>query len=138
MRIIRRLTLEYDGFTTTLTAWLLIFPFEEYHIKMAIADCGDGYKDSGIFIAENSFSSPGRDIAVYTMLYPPGLTENMVEGHVEADLVFKLPPYWAPWTIFYTIGGTAVNGVDYETIDDHLFFEYGVRFGHFAHHSATG
>ena len=90
------LTLEYDGFTTTLTAWLLIVPFEEYHIKMAIADCGDGYKDSGIFIEENSFSSPGRDIAVYTILYPPGITENMVEGHVEADLVFKLPPYCAP------------------------------------------
>jgi hypothetical protein len=120
------LTLEYDGFTTVLTAWLLVVPFNEYHLLIGIADVGNGFTDSGIFIEENSFSSPGRDIAVYTILYPPGLTENMVEGHVEADLVFKLPPYWAPWTIFYTIGGTAINGVDYEYIDNSLYFEYGV------------
>jgi hypothetical protein len=120
------MTLQYDGFTIVLTAWLPVVFSEQYHIKIAIADCGDGIYDSGIFLEENSFISCGREIPVYTLLDPPGLSESMVEGHVQADLVFKLPPYWAPWTIYYIIGGNAINGEDYETINDHLFFEYGV------------
>ena len=50
----------------------------------------------------------------------------MVEGHVEADLVFKLPgAEYAPVTICYEITGTAINGVDYEMIDNCITFEEG-------------
>jgi hypothetical protein len=120
------LTLNYDGFTTVLIGWLLVVPCEVYHIKTAIADAGDGILDSGVFIEENSLASPGSEISVETHLIPPGLTEDMVEGHVEADLVFKLPSAeYAPVTICYEISGTALNGIDYEEIDQCITFEEG-------------
>ena len=50
----------------------------------------------------------------------------MVEGHVEADVVFKLPnAEYAPVTICFEITGTAINGVDYEEIDNCITFEEG-------------
>ena len=51
--------LEYDGFTTILTAWILVVPLEEYHIKIAVSDVADTGKDSGMFLEEYSFFSPG-------------------------------------------------------------------------------
>jgi len=52
------LTIEYDGFTTVLTAWLKIVPYEQYHIKMAIADASDEILDSGVCLEENSLFTP--------------------------------------------------------------------------------
>jgi hypothetical protein len=52
------LTIEYDGFTTALYAWLKIVPFETYHIKLAIADAGDQIIDSGVCLEENSLFAP--------------------------------------------------------------------------------
>ena len=49
------LTVVYDGFTTVLTAWCLVTPCNQYHIKIAIGDAGDGAYDSGVFLEENSF-----------------------------------------------------------------------------------
>jgi hypothetical protein len=119
------LTLQYDGLTTVLTGWLLLVPCEEYHIKIGVADCADGIYDVGVFIAENGISSVS-EISVTEVLYPSFLTEYMVEGHVEADLVFKLPgAEYAPVTICFEIDGTAINGVDYEWIDNCITFEEG-------------
>ncbi|GAB4324706.1 MAG: hypothetical protein Kow00127_17400 [Bacteroidales bacterium] len=116
------LTLEYDGFTTVLVAWLLVVPCETYHIKLGVADAGDGIYDSGVFIEENSFESP--KIEVETDPYPQGVSDNMIEGCVEADIIFKLPnPSYAPLTVCFEIGGTATNGVDYEEINDCITFE---------------
>lgn len=54
----------FDGFTTVLTAKSAVYPCETYHIKLAIADVNDGIFDSGVFLAENSFSSLGQ-IAIF-------------------------------------------------------------------------
>ncbi|MBX7095690.1 MAG: choice-of-anchor L domain-containing protein, partial [Flavobacteriales bacterium] len=43
-------TIEYDGFTTVLTPVLNVTPCQTYHFKLAIADAGDCYYDSGVFI----------------------------------------------------------------------------------------
>lgn len=85
------LTLEYDGKTTVLVAFLIVVPCETYHIKIGIADDGDGIVDSGVFIEENSFTSPQPEISTQTYLDPPGYSQHMVEGHVVSDLVFRLP-----------------------------------------------
>lgn len=103
------LTIEYDGLTAVLVAWLLVVPCEEYHIKIGVADAGDGIYDSGVFIEENSFESP--KIEVETDPYPEGVSDNMIEGCVEADIIFKLPnPEYAPVTIYFEVGGTADPG----------------------------
>jgi len=50
-------TIQYDGFTTVLTATLNIVPCATYHFKLAISDAGDGILDSGVFLEEASFES---------------------------------------------------------------------------------
>ncbi|HPE55055.1 MAG TPA: choice-of-anchor L domain-containing protein [Bacteroidales bacterium] len=118
------LTLEYDGLTTVLTAYLLVVPCEMYHIKMGVADAGDGIYDSGVFIEENSFESP--KIEVQSDPFPQGVSDNMIEGCVEADIIFELPdPSYAPITVCFEIEGTASNGIDYEFIENCVTFEEG-------------
>jgi gliding motility-associated-like protein len=51
--------IQYDGFTTPLTAIYKVICGEKYHIKLAIADAGDGVLDSGVFLEAGSFSSAG-------------------------------------------------------------------------------
>ncbi|MES2762675.1 MAG: choice-of-anchor L domain-containing protein [Bacteroidota bacterium] len=47
----------YDGLTVVLTAKQKVVCGETYHIKIAIADAGDGSYDSGVFLEAGSFSS---------------------------------------------------------------------------------
>lgn len=118
------LTIEYDGFTTVLTAWIRVIACETYHIKMAVADAGDYVLDTGVFIEENSFESPKIDVE--TEPIPEGVSDHMVEGCVEADVVFRLPNMsYAPITIQYSVEGTATQGVDYEPIPDEIFIPEG-------------
>jgi gliding motility-associated-like protein len=49
----------FDGFTTVLTASAKVVPCATYHIKIIIADVGDGDYDSAVFLEANSFSSIG-------------------------------------------------------------------------------
>lgn len=115
-------TLEYDGFTTVLVAWLLVVPCEEYHMIIGVADAGGHARDSGIFLEENSITCP--KIEVEAQLNPPGILNDMVEGFVEADIVFKLPnPDYTPMTVYFEVGGTA-NPAPYDP--DGGDFEEGV------------
>jgi len=120
------LYIEFDGLTVVLTAWLLAVPFETYSIKLGVADCGDGIYDSGIFIEENSFKVTQPVISFQAFLDPPGLTANMVEGNVNADVVFRLAnPVNSAQTLYFEIGGTATNGEDYAEIADSIVFGQG-------------
>jgi gliding motility-associated-like protein len=56
-------TVEYDGFTTVLTATAIIQKCLTYHIRLAIADAGDGIYDSGVFLEEGSFNSGAAVVA---------------------------------------------------------------------------
>jgi len=50
-------SLEFDGFTTVLEAVATVTPCQTYHLRLAIADVGDGIYDSGVFIESESLSS---------------------------------------------------------------------------------
>ena len=50
-------TLEFDGFTTVLTATAVVIPCQLYHLRIAIADAGDGVWDSAVFFEQGSLSS---------------------------------------------------------------------------------
>jgi hypothetical protein len=50
-------TIVFDGFTTVLLAQIFVNPGTTYHLKMAIADVGDGIFDSGIFLKAQSMKS---------------------------------------------------------------------------------
>ncbi len=74
-------TLEYDGLTVVLTAGLRVVPNEGYHIKIAIADAGDGIYDSGVFLEQNSFcSETSAEIFSYQFdsINNPGLPNDMI------------------------------------------------------------
>ena len=62
--------LQYDGFTTVLTATLKVIPHEKYHIKISIADVADGIYDSGVFLKARSFRSEGEVIASVDDFFP--------------------------------------------------------------------
>ncbi len=53
--------LQYDGFTTAITAQALGLTPGNHTIKLAIADVGDGFYDSAVFLKLNSFSSTNPD-----------------------------------------------------------------------------
>ena len=119
------LTLQYDGITVVMTASIPIVKCETYSVKIGIADVGNGIYDSGVFIETNSLGFYPK-ITSEIVLDPPGLTENLVEGFVSAEVILKLPHAgYSPNMIFFDIQGTAVNGVDYEWIDGWFTFEEG-------------
>lgn len=47
--------IQYDGFTTVLTAKLVLQPCETYHIRLVISDVGDTFYDSAVFLEAGSF-----------------------------------------------------------------------------------
>ena len=108
-------TIQYDGFTTVLTAWKLVTPCVNYQIKIAIGDAGDHVFDSAVFLDAQSFSTNAVSVNFnYTM---PGDT-MAYRGCSDAILNFQLPqPAAIATQICYHIGGSAVNGVDYNLID---------------------
>lgn len=48
---------QFDGLTKVLYAMARVVCGQTYHIKIAIADAGDGIYDSGVFLDANSFTS---------------------------------------------------------------------------------
>jgi uncharacterized protein (TIGR02145 family) len=107
--------LQYNAFTYVYTAWHAVVPCSTYHIKLAIGDAADGALDSGVFLEKNSFMATGLQVA--TSFDPPNMGSKAIEGCTQATVSFLLPQAaTTPYTVNYTIGGTAVNGVDYVTI----------------------
>lgn len=48
---------QFDGYTTVFERGIKVKPKETYHIKIAIADAGDGTLDSGVFLEAGSLQS---------------------------------------------------------------------------------
>ncbi len=71
--------MQYDGYTTVLTARAGVIPCETYHIKLAIEDVTDGIYDSGVFLQGGSFKSSGIFQVAYNGGDAPG-TLNLCPG----------------------------------------------------------
>ena len=54
--------IQFDGFTTPLTATAAVNCGDTYHIKIVVADVNDYAWDSGVFLEAGSFYSPPLDI----------------------------------------------------------------------------
>jgi hypothetical protein len=124
-------TVEYDGFTVPLTAKAAVVCGQTYHIKIAIADVGDGGWDSGVFLEAGSFSSQGVTI-VPQISYGGANDSTLYEGCGLACIYFVRTSNIANAdTVNVTIGGSAINGVDYNTgvsgipLPSQLFFAPG-------------
>ncbi|MCC6414195.1 MAG: choice-of-anchor L domain-containing protein [Saprospiraceae bacterium] len=112
----------YDGFTDVFTAQAVVVPCQQYTIKLAIADVSDNAFDSGVFLEAKSFGTGSINAEATTV----SLDGTVTEGCAQGTISFQLPnPAVLKTPIDYNIWGTAVNGVDYETISDTLSFAPG-------------
>ena len=119
---INGLHVQFDGMTVALEAWAVVQPCSTYHIKLAIADAFDGSLDSGIFLEAGSFSSSGMVVESVTAHGDSVITEQCNTGQI--NFMFDNPPL-NDTTFFFTIGGTAINGVDYQLIADSINVQAG-------------
>jgi len=120
--------IQYDGFTTVLTASANVICGETYRIVLAIADVGDGIYDSGIFLEANSFSSPVEvDISYELSSLAYGNDYTMAEGCTDATVTISRPAELSgtALNIPITILGTATEGVDYTNIPNNVFLAAG-------------
>ncbi len=108
---------QFDGYTKRMTAVANVIPCQTYHIKLKIADVGDGIFDSGVFLKAGSFDAGGNASVTWVVNGNPD-GEEVYEGCGTAQLVFERVGFGAalPVTVQYSILGTATNGVDYSTI----------------------
>jgi hypothetical protein len=111
---------QYDGFTTVLTAKKKgLQPCQTYHLKLAVADALDGVLDSGVFLEANSLTS--NFVSLDTIQTDVPNVSNAVEGCVRGKIRFLLEtPVGFPSKVKFTIAGTATNGVDYQNIADSI------------------
>ncbi|MCF8368376.1 MAG: T9SS type A sorting domain-containing protein [Bacteroidales bacterium] len=130
------LSLQYDGYTSVMTASVQVIPCQIYHLIIGVADGslggGDQIFDSGVFIEENSISSP-PPIEVISSITPAGTSENFVEGCVEAAISFVLPnSEYTPYTLHWDLSESMANPSQFppgdflEKVPDSIFFPEGI------------
>lgn len=86
-------TIEYDGFTTVLTALAIVTPCQSYHLKIVITDAGDPAYDSGVFLEEGSMNT--------TPVLYAGPDRNYCSGALVAVGNYSSPNWtysWSPTT----------------------------------------
>lgn len=54
--------IQFDGFTTNMTSISAVVPGSSYHLKIGVADAGDGVYDTGVFLQGGSFRTAGAAV----------------------------------------------------------------------------
>ena len=121
--------IQYDGFTTVLTAESDVQCGETYHLIICIADAGDGILDSGIFLEANSLTSDTPVDVTYEISQELfGAPDIIGEGCVTTTVTLERDPAQtaSPLTVPITVSGTAIEGTDYSDIPASVTFPAGV------------
>lgn len=108
--------LQYDGYTTVLAATAPVTAGQTYHLKITISDASDYVYDSGVMLESKSFS------CVSTAVVESDAFRGCQNGVVR---FCRSGSTANAQTVHFTIGGTAVNGVDYNTIADSVVIPAG-------------
>lgn len=109
--------IQYDGFTRKFTAVANVQTCQTYHIKLKIADVGDGVWDSAVFLNAGSFDAGGNASVEWVVNDVPD-AEEVIEGCGTVQLVFSRVggnPN-VPLPVQFTVTGTATSGADYSPI----------------------
>jgi hypothetical protein len=106
--------LQYDGFTRKFSAAINLIPCQTYHLKLAIADVGDGAWDSAVFLKAGSFDAGGNASVTWVVDGDPEVNE-VTESCGQVGLLFERVGgnINVPMTVSFTISGTATVGFDY-------------------------
>jgi hypothetical protein len=106
----------HNGHTTVFIAKALVVPCQTYHLKLAIADVGDGFYDSGVFLEAGSLSSTSTTITNITPIDALGnnyLAEGCLSGKVRIKRQTATP---LPLVVNLQYTGTASNGIDVQLL----------------------
>lgn len=133
---------EYDGYTVPLEAiYTGLIPCEIYHIKLAIADAGDGILDSGVFLEAKSFNT--GSVTNVTAYGSVSGTADVYEGCETGFFEFRrgdLTTIDEDYVIPLSFSGTAIMGpgddADYAPLPDEIVIPAGdttVNLGIFAY-----
>ncbi len=121
--------IEFDGFTTVMTALANVQACETYHIKLIVADVSDGYYDSAVFLKANSFAA---GTTAQLSAEAPGETaptNTAYEGCLDAQLIFSRSgeDLSEPLVVHYDlgVGSTALPGIDYLALPDSVIIPAG-------------
>lgn len=120
-------TIQYDGFTTVLTAESKVECGETYHLVIAIADAGDGLYDSGIFLEANSLSSDTPVEMTHQLSTDVfGNPDIMAEGCVSTTVtISRNNNLDQPLSIPLQVSGTATQGTDFTSVPTSINFNPG-------------
>jgi gliding motility-associated-like protein len=106
----------HNGHTTVFTATSKVQPCQTYHLKLVIADVGDGSLDSGVFLEAGSLSSNAISIINNTQVDPQN-NYYLVEGCNTGSFKIKRPNVeTTPLDVSLSYAGTAINGVDMQLL----------------------
>lgn len=125
----QRIGSTYNGFTKVLTAIQKVIPCSTYHLRLIIADVGDEFFDSGVWLRAGSLSSKTATIRAAGLS-----TANNVPYCVRGCYPGTFSIYRSdttnttnPLIVHFQIGGTAVNGTDYSFIPDSVTIGVGQK-----------
>jgi gliding motility-associated-like protein len=109
--------IQYDGFTRRLTARLQLIPCETYHLRMVVADVGDNFYDSAVFLEAESFNIGGAvAIGGQSQSNTSGIAyEGCNDGHFRfqrADPSSRELPITVRYSVV-TSASTAIEGIDF-------------------------
>lgn len=107
---------QYDGYTTVLSACATIFGCNTYHMKLAICNVSDPSLDSGVFIEEGSFYSPKVQVEQNWETEVGGDTLIQNCRNLDLDCTIEHPFITGYTSINIDWGGDAVMGTDYSVI----------------------
>jgi len=117
---------QYDGFTIPIEAVAKVQCGETYHLKIAIADAGDGVWDSGIFLEANSLTSVSPiTVSASTTFDLPN--NQVAEGCETVTVTVNRDPSNSDdaLNIPIIVSGTATQGADYTNIPNSITFNPG-------------
>lgn len=110
----------HNGFTVPIPVELNVQCGETYHFRFAIGDGTDTYLNTAVFLEAGSFVSDAVDVTVATV----SGDSTIVEGCTDANFIFTRPEGETGDTLIinYEIGGEAIEGTDYNDLQDTVVF----------------
>lgn len=110
--------IEYDGFTSVLTAIVKVHPCETYHIRLVVGDVSDAFFDSAVFLEAESFNL-GTEVSVEA--FGPNAGDGFAyEGCEDAFFRFSRledQPSHHPVNIPYTVSNASTATANEDFVD---------------------
>ncbi len=119
--------IEFDGYTTVITATATVIPCSTYHIKLVVGDGTDFALDSAVFLEAGSFNAGGQATVTGGAATGSGVVYEDCGGDGFITFVRETGDVSLPLDITYTINpaSTATPGADYSPLPPNIIIPAG-------------